>query len=389
MYGKDISLVTILIPPNVCWRFLGRARALGTVLICLSGLHAHAVTADQAATEFRVHSPGARVFGETENRARFAQDREGTPPASNAEDPSEEPSLKPKQTPEAVGGDLNLDEPEAGASASQDEKQGGKRQTPGVASEEQPPSLTDAQRIRRARNLFEYGDCQSVIDVLENFEELSTQKQTDNLVDAHRMLGVCFHQLDRKTEAVRELRKILYLKPNYELDPFLTPPPVVELFEQLRIEMQTKLDEIDAAQDTSTGEIEDVRVQIIERGSNVQTTPWAVVLLPFGIAQWVNGSPVKAAIFGGLQGALLTMNVAAFWGGYLLAPDNRVSNSDQAILHGVLWWGHIAALCLGGMAYGAGVADAWWNWEQSVEVSVRESTVSKSVSEDTGPERFE
>ena len=244
-------------------------------------------------------------------------------------------------------------------------------------------TLTDAQRIRRARNLFEYGDCQSVIDVLENFEELSVQKETDNLVDAHRMLGVCYHQLDRKAEALGELRKILYLKPKYELDPFLTPPPVVELFEQLRIEMQSKLEEIDAAQDDSTLDNGNMRVQIIERGSSVQVTPWAVVLLPFGIAQWVNGSPVKAAIFGVLQGTLLTMNVSTFWAGYLLAPDNRVTSSDQAIMHGVLWWAHIGALFLGGLAYGAGVADAWWNWEQSVEISVRESNVTVPSTDDS------
>ena len=245
-------------------------------------------------------------------------------------------------------------------------------------------ALTDRQRLRRARNLFEYGDCEGVIEVLDDFPLVDSAKDRNELVDAHRMLAVCMFQLGRTAEARRELKSVLYLNPDYELDPFIAPVPLIDMFDGLKLELKQKLDEIKREREKEvTPTIESGQVVVVTRERVVQRTPLVTVLLPFGLAQLANGDLIRAGIFLALQGGALAVSAAGFWtaqfirdpNGWLggapanlnLNDETQVGPHTAAIL--VNWAGAVAFIAL----YAAGVGDAWFSWEEQTRLSQQES----------------
>lgn len=189
------------------------------------------------------------------------------------------------------------------------------------------PVVTDEQRFEQGATLFELGDCESVISVLADYTLGGANRPQEKLVEAHRMLGVCYFQLGRRTEAERELKQLLYLSPDYELDPFLTPPPVVKLFDDLKLELADKLEEIRKAR-TEVDKAKDqppervvVRVEV-ER--EVRTTPWITTLIPFGGAQYANDEPVKAVAFFAAQSASIALAGFVFGLLQLVHPEGTV-----------------------------------------------------------------
>jgi len=246
---------------------------------------------------------------------------------------------------------------------------------PGVKLED-TDELAEQRRLRRAKNLFEYGDCESVIDVLGDFTITARVRNEDQLVEAHRMLGVCYLQLGRSAEAERELKSLLYLNPDYELDPFLNPPPVVELFERLRRELDARLEEVRKArrkvqeQKSASGRVVIERERVVMRRSPMS------IWLPFGGAQWANGEPIKGVLFGVAQAVPLALNIAAFWALQSVRPEDfqlvSIPEPQGAVVMWSFWTIHLGALGLFALIYGGGVLDAWWNFEGETLVQTSE-----------------
>ena len=242
------------------------------------------------------------------------------------------------------------------------------------SDDETPPPLSDAERYRRGQNHFEFGDCEKVIETLQELSVPGRLADEDRLVETHRMLGVCYFQLGRRAAAERELKGLLYIKPEYVLDPFLTPPPVVELFAELRTDVQKKIAEINAAKTTVKPPV----TVILEREITEQETPLFGIFVPFGGAQLLNGEPVKAGILGGLQGMAIAANVAAFWAVQTIVLTNPtgkefVTGDPLGTVHDGLLIAMPVALGTWALVYGYSVADAWWNWTPKREVSKTET----------------
>ena len=270
--------------------------------------------------------------------------------------------------------------------------------TTGRRGEREEPTttpLTDEERYRRATNLFEYGDCESVVDMLGDYALVGAGGDEERLAETHRMLGICYFQLGRRAEAERELKSLLYLNPDYVLDPFLTPPPVVELFDGLKSSMRQKLDDVRRARERTQKDAQGAKTVVVERVERRAITPWQTVLLPLGFAQAANGELIKAIVFGVLQGTLLVANVGA-WALVqglrpVPAPEAPVlpvagsvtlggsEVSLQAILAQVAWVGMMGALSGFVIAYVAGVGDAWWNHEGDTLIDVEERTREPDV----------
>ncbi len=189
------------------------------------------------------------------------------------------------------------------------------------------PVITDEQRFEQGATLFELGDCESVISVLADFTLGGVGRSEERLVEAHRMLGVCYFQLGRRTEAERELKQLLYLSPDYELDPFLTPPPVVKLYDDLKVDLADKLEEIRRAR-TKVDEIKTqppktVKV-VVEVEREVRRTPWITTLIPFGGAQYANDEPVKAVAFFAAQMSTVALAGVVFGLLQLFHPEGTL-----------------------------------------------------------------
>lgn len=271
-----------------------------------------------------------------------------------------------------------------GASSSQAQGSAPVQPATGVAPKEAvapaPNAITDAERFRRGQNHFEFGDCKKVVTTLQELSSPGRLNNDDRLVETHRMLGVCYFQLGKKSDAERELKSLLYISSNYELDPFLTPPPVVELFTRLRSEVIRKLKEIDSTKDIK----KETPSLVIERQVIQQETPLIAIFMPFGAAQALNGDPWwKSSLLGGLQVLPVVVSGAAFWTAQGVVFANEGSTKFEPlpdgsdgpelnIIRGAIVVG-LVAFSATVLAYGYSVADGWWNWEPLREIDRSES----------------
>ncbi|MFH1809619.1 MAG: hypothetical protein ABIJ09_12800 [Pseudomonadota bacterium] len=186
------------------------------------------------------------------------------------------------------------------------------------------------EELARARNLFAYGDYTAAADMLAELVLPGRLTAEEDLVEAHRMLGISYALTERRAEARRAFMALLYLAPDTRLDPFLTPPAVVEFFDAVAAEIGDKLDEVRAkrAQDRAR-EATIPTVTVVER--TVRQRPWFTALVPLGYPQFERGDWGWGLWFLGAQGlgllAVATTSVASLalvTSGELPAQDKPV-----------------------------------------------------------------
>ncbi|MEW5853479.1 MAG: tetratricopeptide repeat protein [Myxococcota bacterium] len=155
--------------------------------------------------------------------------------------------------------------------------------------------------FRRAQSLFEYGDYVQAIPLLEELVLPGRLTDEKEVAAAHRMLGVSYYQVGRRQEAAREFKSLLYLNPDATMDPFLTPPEVVEFFESVKRDMGDRLTELRelrakekaarereaAARKAPPVEETPARQRVVVR--KVRVIPPPILWLPLGIPQFLMG----------------------------------------------------------------------------------------------------
>ncbi|MEE2960176.1 MAG: hypothetical protein VYA34_05480, partial [Myxococcota bacterium] len=109
--------------------------------------------------------------------------------------------------------------------------------------------------------------------------------------------------------AQREFKKLLYLAPNYHLDPYSVPPPIIEAFETIRQQLMPKLD---TAQDQrEQGMDNHLELKIKPLYSLTQHSAW-LTLLPFGIGQFQNGNKKRGIALAITQAVFLGINIGSY-----------------------------------------------------------------------------
>lgn len=244
-----------------------------------------------------------------------------------------------------------------------------------------PRSLASPEaELARARNLFAYGDCRAAAEVLSELVLPGRLVKEPDLVDAHRMLGTCFFQIDNRNEARREFMALLYLAPDTRLDPFLTPPAVVEFFDAIRNEIADKLEAVRAKRERERGaQKPKPTVTVVER--TAQRHSWYGVVMPLGYPQFERGAWILGSLFATVQAAGVLATVATFAASQaLLTEDGRIRVSydasgnvlqDQRGLYQALRIANWSAAGLTGLAYAAGVTEAIIDFRD--ETPVRET----------------
>jgi hypothetical protein len=305
--------------------------------------------------------------------AEPSEPAEGAEPAAPAE-PSEPPASEPPAS-----------EPPASEPAGVSPAAPPTGETPalpavdGPAGEGGVDGLSAVQRFRRGEMHFAYGDCQGTVDALAAVAvpgELGDEKQ---LVEAHRMLAVCSFQLGDNDAVRGNLESLLFIEPDYELDPFRTPPPVMELFDELKQAIKAKLEAIEKARTKPRQAPPAGSVLLVEREVVVRDAPYAAVFLPFGLSQWANGEGVKAIVIGGLQGASLLTNVGGGIAAFAIDAQDQLGAAPagdeglaQRTAYTAAWLVSAVGLATLVGAYGYGVADAMWNYEDGAIVKNHE-----------------
>jgi hypothetical protein len=215
-----------------------------------------------------------------------------------------------------------------------------------------PVDDTPDQVYRRGKAQFEFGDCAKTIDTLAPLAVPGSLGDERLQLDVHRMLGVCYALTNRQLESAREFSSLLSIDPDATLDPFLTPPVAVEVFERQKATMKAQLEEIRRARERAKDGTLDEGGLLVERRQVVKETPLAAAFLPFGLAQAANGETAKAVVIGTIQGVTLATNITGYW----------ISMADPKVVglttHQVAWYTHIIAAMGFALSYGYGVTDA-------------------------------
>ena len=205
-----------------------------------------------------------------------------------------------------------------------------------------PADLIDRD-LRRAGNEYAYGNYEEAILQLRELlypVKLVTEEQ---VMEARELLALCYYLTNRIEQMGNEFSKLLYLDPDYKLDPFTVAPAVIEKFEQIRDRLAPDLDKLRRAQ----------------QGNPVRTAPGPTVLrtveqtviyrsdfatfLPFGIGQFQNGDVQMGLIFGITETLLLAANVGAYFMARYSAESPEevqkfmVLQYGSAALFGVAW----------------------------------------------------
>lgn len=235
------------------------------------------------------------------------------------------------------------------------------------------PPATAEQRYGRGKNLFEYGDCAGALDQLGPLVVPGTLGDERQQLDVHRMLGVCHALAGRAIEAAREFSSLLAIDPDYTLDPFLTPPAAVEIFDKQKASMRAQLEEIRRAREAEKKDNLDGGV-LVERVTTLRETPLAAAFLPFGLAQAANDDVVMAIVLGSVQGLAASVAVVGFYGDMAAKAELIKSPSLEAEARGQAFQiAHLVGSLAFVLGYGVGVADALWNYEDKAVVERKQT----------------
>lgn len=167
------------------------------------------------------------------------------------------------------------------------------------------------EEYQRGRTAFLRGQYQRAISTLHPllYPELRLESEEEVLV-AHRMLGVSYLFENQPEQARVEFRKLLELAPDFRFDALLDPPRVVEFFNEVARQQQSELGDIEVRLKKREAELARRSSQVLERRIERRSLPLAFV--PFGVGQFQNQQPRKGWLFLGVEGVLATTSLAAF-----------------------------------------------------------------------------
>lgn len=234
---------------------------------------------------------------------------------------------------------------------------------PGAPKPEQPMSIAD--ELRRAKNEYAYGNYEESVRRLRGLlypMQLSSDAQ---VIEARRYLALSYYLLGEQELLEEEFEKLLFLDPDYELDPFSIAPPVIEAFEAVRRRLKPELDAIRQrkaderlSQPATEGVLRSVERRITERSE-------LATFLPFGVGQFQNGDTQLGVFFAVSEALLLAVNIGSFL--YARYGVGTGFESSQQNTVRALAFAQYGSLVLFGTVYSLGVFQARLNFVPTIE----------------------
>jgi tetratricopeptide (TPR) repeat protein len=230
--------------------------------------------------------------------------------------------------------------------------------SPGVSL---PPEPDPTEDLTRARAIYDRGDYDEAAKILSPLlYPQSRGLNTSELKDAHRFLGISYFYLDRREQAKQELVALLYLDPDYELDPVIESADVYAFFESLKADLRDQLEAIRRQKQIDEQKKQRPAKEILIIREIHKRSPIAN-FAPLGIPQFENGQKAKGIFFLVAEAALGGTSVVMFAlqiFRYGLPPRIEPSESEAYRSLQVLQLGTGGLFFL---TYGWGVIDAFAN----------------------------
>ena len=288
--------------------------------------------------------------------------------ALDQEPPSEKQTQLPpeEQTSERISEELKeqSQEQEPEQEASQEEMERGE-------PEKDVRTLpSDTRQIRaifdQGRNAYLYGSYQEAVSALKPLVDPEVLiADPDELALCFEYLGLAYFYLGNLEQAERFLVDLIYFRPDYRLDPVQVPPKAVTLYNQLRLKLQSEIQERQKAlrrQELLDEErrLKKMRQQIVlER----QVNQYLVAFIPFGVGQFQNRDQGLGYFFLASEVIAVGLSAGFFWGVEALRQaDGRFLREDYTVAHRM----QNAQVISGGVALGlmiSGVVHALWRFK--------------------------
>lgn len=192
-------------------------------------------------------------------------------------------------------------------------------------SENPGQSLTVDDELRRAKNEYAYGNYEAAKKRLLGLLYPMRVYSDAQVKEARLYLGLAYYLLDERNQTEEEFAKLLYLAPDYQLDPFTIAPPIIELFEKVRTKHQKQLDVI---RDRKVKEAKDKGpAPGLQREIKVIRTERSEFMsyMPFGLGQFQNEDYGWGAFFAVTEVLLLAANI----GSYVWVSTRKVGGLHQ------------------------------------------------------------
>jgi hypothetical protein len=239
------------------------------------------------------------------------------------------------------------------------------------------------EELQRGKNAYDRGEFRRAVEIVRPLLYPDLRLQSENqIVQAHRILGVSYLFEKQQVAATGEFRKLLQIRPDYHFDPLLDPPEVVDFFNSVRMDYGAELAQLEAkhkqaerARQRDKEECEKVRAGPAFIEKRVGRNSFTVSFLPFGAGQFQNGQRAKGWGFLTAETVLGAVSVGAFatnlavYGlrpqrtcrydvGDSVCPSNAIDHTDEnrsrwltrvqvasgAIFFGAVAWGIIDAI---------------------------------------------
>jgi len=196
--------------------------------------------------------------------------------------------------------------------------------------------ITPAKRFDKAKNLFQFQDYKKAARQLKLLlYPTPIIKDKARLLKAREYLGACYFWMHKDKQMEEEFTALLVKDPTYKLDPFYYPVPLLESFNKLRTRLQSQGVIPTPQKDKKKAGKTPI---IKKKGPAMCRTVKKLVIkhnkvlcfIPFGVGQFVNGRPKKAAGFLSTQVIGLGVNIGAFIAIETLRGDDGMFSSSNA-----------------------------------------------------------
>lgn len=170
---------------------------------------------------------------------------------------------------------------------------------------------TPREDFEKAKEQFRQRDCDSARKNLKDVLYPPRLSQSDQLFEAHAMLGACYADSGDRELAKVEFEKALQHKPREVLDSLFYSERAVRLFDDTKADIENR-----AKKDKELRELQAQRERVELALKNLRvyrSNYYALNFVPFGVGQYQNGHKLKAALFAGGQLATLGTSVGIWY----------------------------------------------------------------------------
>lgn len=196
------------------------------------------------------------------------------------------------------------------------------------------------------KEFFNKGLCRKSIESLEIFlDNRSLMQNTKEIAEAYKMLAICYLQEQNIAAATKEIEALLFLDPNTKMDPFSTPPAVLDLFNSAQKRIEKK------------------QVELTVASESFAPKKWVPLFIPLGYPQLLKGRTTAALSLAIAEVAAVGVNIGAYWWKKSMTLPNNpslVSSSEQSSLYSTAQTIQFVALGSAIALYVYGVLDAFF-----------------------------